>query len=240
MAAGEGTRIIGALEAAWTAIQRHHQDVPDIVVVTGSGRPRKGKYIKLGHYGAERWIAAAAEGRSPELFVAGETIAMGGQQVLQTMLHEAAHALAYVRGIKDTSSAGRWHNRRFATLAGELGLDAPQRAEPVLGFSSCTITAATVMRYAAAIRKLDAAALPYLEKPVPSGDGEDDGKGKDKGKGGSRAGKRVAATCGCTPTPRRMQLTPKVLAEGPIICGLCEQRFEAPEAEDDAPAEPGS
>ncbi|MFD1534873.1 hypothetical protein [Pseudonocardia aurantiaca] len=34
--------------------------------------------------------------------------------------HEkAAHALAHVRGIKDTSRQGRWHNARFKALAEE-------------------------------------------------------------------------------------------------------------------------
>ncbi|MET7621772.1 hypothetical protein ABZS64_33395, partial [Streptomyces sp. NPDC005408] len=167
MVTREGTRIITALEAAWAAIQRKHPDVPDVVVVTGSGKPRRGNYLKLGHHSPERWIDAAASGRRPELFVAGETIAMGGTQVLETMLHESAHALAFVRGrIKDTSSQGnRWHNKKFAALAQEVGLEPPKKAEPVLGFSSCSITAATVSAYAAVIRKLEAASLPHLDAP---------------------------------------------------------------------------
>jgi hypothetical protein len=39
------------------------------------------------------------------------------------MLHEAAHALAQVRGIKDTSRRGRWHNARFRALAEELRIE---------------------------------------------------------------------------------------------------------------------
>ena len=45
-------------------------------------------------------------------------MAYGGAGVLQVLLHEAAHALAFARGIKDTSRSGnRYHNRRFANLA---------------------------------------------------------------------------------------------------------------------------
>ncbi|WP_156046190.1 hypothetical protein [Herbidospora cretacea] len=55
---------------------------------------------------------------APELFIAGELLALGAARVLQTMLHEAAHALAHVRGIKDTSRSGnRYHNSLFAELA---------------------------------------------------------------------------------------------------------------------------
>ena len=32
--------------------------------------------------------------------------------VLDTLLHEAAHALAAARGIKDTSRQGRYHNKK--------------------------------------------------------------------------------------------------------------------------------
>jgi len=49
----------------------------------------------------------------PEVFVGGEGLARGPAEVLGTLLHEAAHALADVRGIKDTSRQGRWHNARF-------------------------------------------------------------------------------------------------------------------------------
>src|SRR5258708_29257115 len=38
----------------------------------------------------------------PELFVTGELLAAGGRAVLEVMLHEGTHALAVVRGIRDT------------------------------------------------------------------------------------------------------------------------------------------
>ncbi len=64
--------------------------------------------------------------RAPELFVAGELLAAGGRAVVEVMLHEAAHALATKRGIKDTSAAGnRYHNKRFVAPAAELGLRGP-------------------------------------------------------------------------------------------------------------------
>jgi hypothetical protein len=57
------------------------------------------------------------------------------------MLHEAAHALATRRGIKDTSAAGnRYHNKRFAALAAELGLRGPDVPDKITGWSDCTLT----------------------------------------------------------------------------------------------------
>ena len=56
-------------------------------------------------------------------------------------LHEAAHALATQRGIKDTSAAdNRYHNKRFAALAAELGLRSPDTPDKITGWSSCTLT----------------------------------------------------------------------------------------------------
>jgi hypothetical protein len=38
----------------------------------------------------------------PELFVTGELLAAGGRAVLEVMLREGTHALAVVRGTRDT------------------------------------------------------------------------------------------------------------------------------------------
>ena len=128
-----GSRIIAALEHAWAAIQDQHPDVPDVVIVTGAGSNQKGTpegYQLRGHHWPERWVLDGQDGqRAPELFIAGELLAAGGRAVVEVMLHEAAHALATRRGIKDTSAAGnRYHNKRFVALAAELGLRGPGRA----------------------------------------------------------------------------------------------------------------
>jgi hypothetical protein len=100
---------------------------------------------KWGHFGADHWVEGhptedgqgaaldlSAARRKPELFVAGECLAEGPRQTLQTMLHEAVHALAHVRGVKDTSRGGKYHNKReFVALAGELGLTWPQGSGPI-------------------------------------------------------------------------------------------------------------
>ncbi|MFF9128436.1 hypothetical protein ACF09J_35220 [Streptomyces sp. NPDC014889] len=233
MTTQEGTRIITALESTWGAIQKHHPDVPDVVIVTGTGRGRRKNSLTWGHHTVDRWLDAAAAGRKAELFVSGEAIAKGGEMVVETMLHEAAHALAAVRGIRDTSCAGRWHNRKYAALARELGLEPPKKAAKVIGFSEALITAATVGRYAAQIRRLNAATLARIEAPEddegqqPEPQSEDN-PGPRGGRG--RAGKRLAVECGCTP-PRRMQVSPKFLEDGSVLCGKCREEFQQSEPE---------
>jgi hypothetical protein len=55
------------------------------------------------------------------LFVAGECLAEGPRQTLQTMLHEAVLALAHARRVNDTSRGGKYHNtfRRLGLLGGQ-------------------------------------------------------------------------------------------------------------------------
>ncbi|MER5325172.1 hypothetical protein [Streptosporangium roseum] len=48
-----GSRIIEALEAAWTDIQRRHPEVPDVAMITGAGKA--GASQTWGHHWPERW-----------------------------------------------------------------------------------------------------------------------------------------------------------------------------------------
>ncbi|MFM9735193.1 hypothetical protein [Streptomyces niveiscabiei] len=252
----EGTRLIAALEKCWTQIQKHHPDLPPVLFITGTGvprrqierpskstgAPRRREYVTRGHHWADRWAVAEQEHRLAELFVAGETIRDGGDETLKTLLHEAAHALGFVRKIQDTSKGDRrWHRREFAQLAREVGLEPPRKSEKPLGFSNCTLTDVTRKKYAAVIRQLDGAALPGLGADDQEGTEEEDPTTPETP--GSTNGKRVKVTCGCLPDPRAFPVTPKVLAQGPIICGLCGEPFTLPgeEHQDEAAgAEPGT
>jgi len=248
--AGEhGSRIITALERAWSAIREQHPGIPAVVIITGSGTAQAGTprgYQRRGHHWPERWVTGEGDGkRAPELFIAGELLDGdgAGRRVLEVMLHEGAHALAAGRGVKDTSAAGnRYHNKRFAALAAEMGLRPPAKPAPVLGFSECAITEETAAGYAGVIAELEAARLPFLRgqpghvRTGGGGEGGGDGDGEDggeeTGKARKRDGRRVAVECACVP-PRRIQLTPHQIEAGPIMCGLCCGPFEPPAAGED-------
>lgn len=45
------------------------------------------------------------------------------REVVCQVAHEAAHALAHVLGVADTSKRGRYHNSRFRALAEHMGLE---------------------------------------------------------------------------------------------------------------------
>jgi hypothetical protein len=59
-----GSGLIAALEQTWADIRRRTPELPEVVVVTGTGLSSSALHIdaKWGHFGADHWI----EGRPTE------------------------------------------------------------------------------------------------------------------------------------------------------------------------------
>lgn len=210
--------LVSACEAAWNDIRAHHAELPDVVVVLGSGVQR-GRLVKLGHWWSGRWIADGQV--RGEVLLAGEALHLLPEQVFEVLLHEAAHGLNAARGIKDTSRGGRYHNERFATTAREVGLHVS--AMPPYGLARTEITPDTAVRYAATIGTLDAAmriVRTLEERRRAEVEGADSEGGGREAEGRSRGS--VGASCGCG---RRVRVAPTVLAKGPVVCGVCETEF---------------
>jgi hypothetical protein len=201
-------RLAAALEQAWAVIQRHHAEIPDVVVTVGTGGGHRGGVRKLGHFAAGRWRRADG-GAWSEILVAGEGLDRGPDGVLATLLHEAAHALAFARGVRDTSSNGRYHNRRFANVATELGLQVGTLSP--YGFAATSLTPTLAHRYAVALRDLDDALVLWRAAEPPAS------------RSGSR-GRGSSAICRCA-CPRRLRLPTSAITEAPVICGRCRQPF---------------
>jgi hypothetical protein len=205
-------KIMEALETAWDAIRAHHGDVPPVVVTLGAGSMERGN-LRYGHFAAARWKVADEEAARSELFIGGEGLERGPEAVLATLLHEAAHGVASVRGIQDTSRQGRYHNTKFRALATELGLTVTK--DPQIGWSPSTLADGTADRYRAALDGLGAVLIAHRHPELH----------------GTAAGKKdtntvTAALCAC---PRRIRVAPAVLAEGEILCAVCETAFTHPD-----------
>lgn len=206
--------MIRALERAWFAIRARHPEIPAAVIVVGAGSGI-GPGLKLGHFAAMRWGAehdattavCAKVDRLPEVFVGGEGLARGPADVLATLLHEAAHALAHVRGIKDTSRQGRWHNARFKALADELGIAVTK--DPKIGWSPTALHDSTRHAYTVTIDELGRA-LTLIRATEHRGRG-------------TKAKVNPPALCGCG---RKIRVSKAMLAVGPIVCGICGTSFE--------------
>jgi len=204
IADGATSVLLAALEHAWQTIRQRHPDVPEAVLVVASGS--EGKRLNWGHFAPHRWQVQGADRH--EVLVGGEGLQRGPLEVLGTLLHEAAHGLAQARSLQDTSRQGRYHNRRYAQLARELGLEVAT-VKPI-GWSATTVPEPTAASYTSQLEELAAALVLWRRHEHRIGSG-------------TRSRNLLAATCACG---RRLRVAKATLADAPILCGACEQPFE--------------
>ena len=200
-----GSRILKVLEDIWLEIRRRHPEIPAVVIIIASGTG--GKHTRLGYHAPGRWNVAGEQ--RAEIMISGEGLRRSAREVLGTLLHEAAHALAAERGIQDTSRQGRYHNTRYAQLAQELGIEVGKNTS--LGWSLTTVPDTTARDYAAQIRALQDAMILWRQAETPTGTTRRASNGF------------IAAVCPCGRTIRAAAST---LAAAPITCESCGGCFE--------------
>ena len=105
-------------------------------------------------------------------------------------------------------------NRRYATLAGELGLDVSS-VKPI-GWSATTVPEQTAAGYAGQLEELQAALVLWRRQEHRIGSG-------------TRSRNLLAAVCGCG---RRIRAAKATLAEAPIVCGACQEPFEPADSDE--------
>jgi hypothetical protein len=203
--------IIDALEGMWAAIRRNHPEVPEVVIVMASGRERAS--LKWGHFARFAW--KRGEGHLSEVFVGGEGFERGVVPTLGTLIHEASHAVADVRKVQDTSRGGRYHNKRFASIARELGIEVEQTG--TIGWSKTSVPDATAAKYADELATLEAALTVFRAGSIAAEMAP--GKTRTSNNNGN------SCVCMCEP-PRRIRVSAATLEEAPIVCGACDEPFE--------------
>lgn len=248
-----GSQVVKCLEDLSAAIVKRHPELPEVVIVTGAGLPHgKWAHYSIGYHWYDRTNGETspegektAPAKRPEMFIAGERLACGAMETLQSMMHEYAHALADVRGIQDCSRQGRYHNGEFLACAEELGLSYPytnDKGKPSpnskIGFSAVELTEETKVMYKAEIDKLDAAIKTMIDNPLldlyrgPASGGQDGDSGND----GHRIGRKLRTpgtpsrnnakfVCKCD-KPRVMRMARSTFEEAPVTCGSCGHDFE--------------
>lgn len=231
-----GSHVVAALEGAYGDVRMVCPELPRAVTfVTGSGLTGHG--LKWGHCAPDRWRDALAHNRRPEVFIGGERLATGAELTLQTLLHECAHLLAIVRGVRDTSRGVRYHNGRFVELAGELGLTYEHpHPDPGIGYSAVVLTDAARKLYGPTIARLADAITLSLDNPLDGLAGLLGGLTSPVGLPGGHGGKvrgraptgpnrnLMRFTCECEP-PRILRMAPKVYELADVTCGECNERF---------------
>jgi hypothetical protein len=191
--------IIEALNNALLAIRARHEEVPNVVLVVGTSSTKK-----YGHFQAKAW-----QGKAPhEIMISGESLSRGAVDVLGTLLHECAHALAENTGVKDTSRQGRYHNAEFKRLANLLGIQVEQL--PGIGWSDTHVPVETQKVYRRELSELSRALKAYR---IP-----DPAKVK-------ALPNTIKIACDC----RSITVPLGFYKKGSVSCDECGQPFEADE-----------
>lgn len=223
--------VVRTCEEVWASIRDRHPEVPEVVILVGSGEER-GKLRKLGHWSAGRWAVPDGEGmgRRGEVLIAAEGFKHGAADVLDTLLHEAAHAIAHVRKVKDTTRGGRYHNERYKHIAEEVGL-AVEKMGPH-GWAKTALGEGTADRYAGELVMLQLSLTAWRRQRRERPDGSEPGSSEAEGgqgasaadAGGRKRGQLPLFVCGC-PKPRKMRMAAATAALGDVTCGVCGQPF---------------
>lgn len=217
--------LISALSALWRRIQERHPDVPDVVLL-----PAPGPRHVLGHFAPFRWEAKGTGGKvMHEVVVVAEHLARRADEIAETVLHEAVHAMNCARGIKDCSPTSQYHNRHFAVAADELGLECMKVAN--YGWAYTALRPETAAAYEVEIRRL-AEVLVHrrsafaVTTPPRADDNDDDATPDDSPNGDDSKpkGRLLKATCKCGFIIRASKL---VLDTIEITCSRCEKNFRA-------------
>jgi hypothetical protein len=205
-----GSPALAAIERTWSAIRDQHPDIPAVVAMIGTGGFERGHLALMT---ASKWSNTGGRRALPELELAVEALEQRPEDLLQTLLHTAAHALGTARGMTTTSRQGRYHNGRFADLAAEVGLTVAHGSET--GWSSTALAVGTNVRYATELRELrDLTRLLRTRLGAP----------RSAAVGRSRSNNGTSAGCSCSP-PRLMRMATSVLEQGSVSCGICRQPF---------------
>ncbi|BDM70597.1 hypothetical protein HEK616_40840 [Streptomyces nigrescens] len=193
-----------ALETIWDEIRRDHADLLPATIAVGAGK-------RTTNHGPERW--SAVDGRLTGCVVPLATLEAGADAVLHFLLHDSAHAINWARGIKDTTTRGRYHTKAFVDAAQTVGLRLESSEyTPQTGWTDFSVPPETAERYAPlmpALREAIDVALPALTVPTAR----------------ARRTERVSVKCHCAPA-RTIYVGKTILAQGPIVCGVCGGVFE--------------
>jgi hypothetical protein len=213
---GAASLLVAALEHAWQTIRSRHPEVPEAVLIVASGS--QGKRLNLGHFAPHRWQVAGADRH--EVLVGGEGLQRGPNDVLGTLLHEAAHGLAQAAASPtpaaraDTTMAAMpaspassaWRSPEFSRSAGP---PPPSRTPPP--WPMPTSLRNSLPRWSSGAATSIASALTPLSQPArrhlwlrPSHPGR-----QSDPRPGAHPLRRLPATLGAGRPRRRQQLTIK-------------------------------
>lgn len=199
--------IIDALDSLTKQVRKGFPEIPDnIVIVLASGKSGRGNVH--GHFAPGSW-----QNGHHEILISAESLARGPEATLGTLIHELAHARANVLEIRDTSNNNRYHNKRFKTLAEEMGITLELAG--TIGWSKTTLPPETAAKFAPGIAKLAKSLTTYRVGLVADTNAPTKPRNKTKGQ----------MVCGCD-DPVSVSLQWFERNAGSILCESCGTEFQ--------------
>ena len=214
-------RLIEALSRVWTRIRIRHTDVPPVVLLAAPA-PR-GEMRVLGHFAALRWRGRhQSDEHLHEVVVVAEHLNRSPEAIVETLLHEAAHAMNFERKIHDCSNS-QYHNAKFRQAAEEIGL----RVErvPHYGYALTVLPHETSLHYEAEIAGLREVLIHRAHPPTtsagPPPKGGDTDEEEDTADTQPRSRLRKAeCACGFI-----IRVSKKTITDTTIRCDSCGEPF---------------
>jgi uncharacterized protein with HEPN domain len=211
--------LVAALARIWAKIREYHPEVPGVVILAAPN-PHRATNV-LGHFAALRWKAKATNAtRLHEVVVVAEHLDRSAEDIAETLIHEAAHAMNFERQIPDCSRS-QYHNTKFKEAAETLGLTVAR--VPHYGFALTRLPDETAKRYWDEIQGLrDVLIHRHRPLSVPTGPSTDDTTNTPDGEDGPRS-RHLKATCAC---PFVIRVSKKTLTSTVIRCESCGDMFD--------------
>lgn len=211
--------LIEALARIWQKIREYHPEVPAVVLLPAPAQ--KGRRNVLGHFAPLRWqTKRGGQDHLHEVVVIAEHLNRGAEDILETLIHEAAHAANFEEGIKDCSPTSQYHNAAYRDRAEAFGLDVTK--VPNYGWALTKLRAETTTRYGPEVDELTRV-LVHRRSPIPlrsppTNPTDDDDSPDDDAK----PSRHLKAVCGCGFIIRASRRT---LEATTVSCGTCQQSF---------------
>lgn len=213
--------LIEALSRIWQRIREHHPAVPAVVLLPAPAQ--RGKRNVLGHFAPLRWQTRRDDRHHlHEVVVIAEHLNRGAEDILETLIHEAAHAANFEEGIKDCSPTSQYHNTHYRDRAESFGLDVAK--VPNYGWAYTRLKSDTKTRYGPEVDELARVLVhrrsPILPKTPPPDPTDNDSPDDD-----AKPSRHLKAVCGCGFIIRASKTT---LTATTIRCGCCDRMFVTP------------
>lgn len=117
-------------------------ELPAIVITMQSRGNRKGV---LGWFVTQPIWEAGEDKELYEINIVPEAMKRDYTEILQTLIHEMVHVYCAVKGIKETSRGGAYHNKKFKETAEMFGLEYTHEApDSKIGYSAVTLKKETL------------------------------------------------------------------------------------------------